>query len=102
LNRTKRFDDGGDIVENQVAQEVSIKTERLVVMGGVKITVEQAARQMGVPIRFLHLGLQHNKFPFGTAIKGRKRWSYYINRARFDKWMAGDDMVEEVKTDDER
>jgi hypothetical protein len=54
-----------------------------------KITVDQAAQIMGVTPQFLRIALQHNKFPFGTAVKF-KRWSYYINTARFIKYMKGE------------
>ncbi len=54
-----------------------------------KITVDQAAQIMGVTPQFLRIALQHNKFPFGTAVKF-KRWSYYINTERFIKYMKGE------------
>lgn len=57
-----------------------------------KITIPEAAKIMGVTPMFLRIGLRNGKFPFGTAIKFRKRWSYYINPERFEKWMAGEDM----------
>jgi len=55
-----------------------------------KITVAQAAAIMGVTPQFLRLALQHDKFPFGTAIKFTGRWSYYINTERFIKYMKGE------------
>ena len=58
----------------------------------MKITVKEAAEIMGVTPRYIHLGLQLGKFPFGTAIKIDKRWSYYINAERFRKYMAGEDL----------
>lgn len=61
----------------------------------MRISVEEAARKMGVSPRLIHLGLQHEKFPFGTAIPTSKtRFTYYINRNRFEKWLAGEDMKE--------
>jgi hypothetical protein len=60
-----------------------------------KITVPEAAKIMGVTPMFLRIGLRNGKFPFGTAIKFRKRWSYYINPERFEKWMAGEDLGKE-------
>lgn len=59
----------------------------------LKITVEQAAKQMGVTPMFLRLSLRAGEFPFGHAVKFEKKWSYYINAERFRKWMAGEDMV---------
>ena len=62
-----------------------------------KISVEVAAKIMGVTPRFLHLGLQNNRFPFGTAVKFDKRWSYYINTERFIQYMEGKDMRNVIK-----
>lgn len=58
-----------------------------------KITVEQAAKIMGVTPMFLRLGLRRKEFPFGVAIKFEKNWSYYINAERFRLWMAGEDLT---------
>ncbi len=52
-----------------------------------KITVQEAAQEMGVTPRFLQMGLQYSKFPFGTAVK-MKRWAYYINRQQFEDYMG--------------
>ncbi len=57
-----------------------------------RISVDEAARRMGVTPQFLRLGLGAGKFPFGTAVKMEGRWSYYINRTRCEKWMTGEDM----------
>jgi hypothetical protein len=57
-----------------------------------KTTVQQASSIMGVTPRFLQMGLQHEKFPFGAAIKFDKRWSYYINTERFVQYMKGRDL----------
>ena len=46
------------------------------------ISVEEAARILGVTPQFLRLGLQQRRFPFGAAVKF-KRWAYYINSERF-------------------
>lgn len=58
-----------------------------------KVTVQDAAEIMGVTPRFLQMGLQYERFPFGTAVKF-KRWSYYINTERFIQYMEGKDMNE--------
>ena len=54
-----------------------------------KITVQLAAKIMEVTPRFLQMGLQYDRFSFGTAVKMEKRWAYYINTARFIKYMKG-------------
>ena len=46
------------------------------------ISVEEAAAILGVTPQFLRLGLQQDRFPFGTAVK-MKRWAYYINPEKF-------------------
>ena len=66
-------------------------------MSDRKISVEQAAKEMGVSPMFLRIGLRNGKFPFGTAIKFDKQWSYYINSERFRKWMAGDDLTHTIQ-----
>lgn len=60
-----------------------------------KISVDEAARRMGVTPQFLRLGLRAGKFPFGTAVQmPGGRWSYYINATRFEHYLAGTDMRE--------
>lgn len=57
------------------------------------ITVEDAARRMGVTPMFIRMGLRHGRLPFGVAVQmPGGRWRYYINAERFDRWMAGLDM----------
>ena len=46
------------------------------------LTISEAAAILGVTPQFLRLGLQQDRFPFGTAVKFR-RWAYYINSERF-------------------
>lgn len=58
-----------------------------------KVTIQQAAKIMGVTPRFLQVGLQYERFPFGAAVKMDKRWSYYINTERFLQYMNGEDMM---------
>jgi hypothetical protein len=52
------------------------------------ITIELASEIMNVNPQFLRLSLQQQRFPFGTATKG-KRWVYYINKERFIQYMNG-------------
>ena len=50
----------------------------------------RAAERLGMNPQLLRLGLQQDRFPFGTAIKtSRKRWSYYINRQKFFEYLNG-------------
>ena len=56
-----------------------------------RISVEEAARIMGVTPMFVRLGLRRKEFPFGVAIEG-KRWAYYINAERFRAYMEARDL----------
>jgi len=58
------------------------------------LAVNQAAALMGVTPQFLRLGLQQDRFPFGTAVK-MKRWSYYINAAKFYDYLKGNERSEQ-------
>ena len=50
------------------------------------ISIQIVASIMKVTPRFLQMGLQQGRFPFGEAVK-MKRWSYYINTEKFIKYM---------------
>lgn len=54
----------------------------------IKITVQEAAAIMGVTPRFLQMGLQQSRFPFGVGVE-MEQWAYYINTERFIKYMKG-------------
>ena len=47
-----------------------------------RLSVEDAAKLMGVTGQFIRVGLQQGVLPFGYAVK-RKRWMYYISPAKF-------------------
>lgn len=66
----------------------------------------EAAKMLGMSTQTLRLGLQQNKFPFGTAIvttnaedskTGKPRWTYYINEERLAKYLRGDDIHKEME-----
>ena len=60
-----------------------------------RISVDEAARRMGVTPQFLRMALRANRLPFGTAIQmPGGRWSYYINATRFERYLTGMDMGE--------
>jgi hypothetical protein len=60
----------------------------------MKISIEGAAKRMGVSPMFLRLALRRGELPFGTAVKFDKQWRYYINPIRFEKWMTGEDLAQ--------
>ena len=54
-----------------------------------RLSVEEAAKVMGVTPMFLRMGLRQDKFSFGEAVEMRKQWAYYINPAQFAEYMRG-------------
>lgn len=54
----------------------------------MKLTVRDAASIMDVNPRFLQMGLQQGRFPFGVGVE-MDQWCYYINTERFIKYMQG-------------
>lgn len=53
------------------------------------VPIREAAERLDIPEQGLRLALQQDRFSFGTAIQG-KRWRYYINRERFEKYLLGE------------
>lgn len=60
----------------------------------VKIGVQDASAIMGVTPRFLQMGLQQGRFPFGVGVE-MSAWAYYINTERFIRWMIGEELTYE-------
>jgi hypothetical protein len=58
------------------------------------LTPKQAAEIMGVTPQFIRCGLQQGRFPFGTAVKMSKQWSYYINAHQFYQYLGVKDTEE--------
>ena len=54
----------------------------------MKVTVSEAARQMGVTQEFIRMGLRQGRLPFGVAVK-MDRWVYYINGSAFSSYISG-------------
>jgi hypothetical protein len=55
--------------------------------------VSEAAKQLGMATQTLRLGLQQDKFPFGTAIRtSEKRFTYYVNEERLKNYLKGRDI----------
>lgn len=51
------------------------------------ITVEEAARLMGVSRQFVRVGLQKGILPFGCAVQvSAARWTYFISRQKFAEY----------------
>lgn len=57
-----------------------------------RITVKEAAEQMGISQTALREGLARDKFPFGTGFKTKeenKSRVFFINKNAFNKYMKG-------------
>ena len=52
------------------------------------ITVEKAVELMGKSKEIGRAGLRNKAFPFGTAIKHNKRWSYFISPRLFADYLG--------------
>lgn len=54
------------------------------------MTVQEAAKKLGMNVQTLRLALQQERFTFGTAVKtSPNRWTYYINETRLENYMEG-------------
>ena len=57
----------------------------------MRVTIQEAAKLLNMTEQCLRVGLQQDKFEFGTAIKMSNRYTYYINRTKLDKYLGGND-----------
>lgn len=57
----------------------------------MRITVVDAAKELGMSALSLRCAMQQGKFKvFGEAFKNGSKWSYYINRNRFEMYLKGE------------
>ncbi len=57
--------------------------------------VSEAAKKLGMSTQTLRLALQQGLFPFGRAVRtSEKRYTYYINPMRLEKYLGGEDLRE--------
>ena len=49
------------------------------------MSVKDAAAALGASEAFVRRGLQQGRFPWGYAVRGKRRWSYFISEERFKK-----------------
>lgn len=55
--------------------------------------VDEAAKLLGMNTQTLRLALQQGLFPFGNAVlTSEKRYTYYINPTRLERYLKGEDM----------
>ena len=57
----------------------------------MRITVKEAAKQLGVSEQFVRLGLQRNELPIGAAVKMSSRWTYHISETRLMEYVGNGD-----------
>lgn len=50
------------------------------------ITVEEAAKLMGVTPQFIRVGLREKRLPFGFAVKMNSQYSYCILKPKFTEY----------------
>lgn len=56
-----------------------------------RITIDEAARMMEVTPMFLRLAIRKGLFDFGECLQQTgARYTYYINRARFLRYLNGE------------
>ena len=51
----------------------------------MKLSVSEAAKRLGASEVFIRRGLQQGRFPWGYAVRGEKRWSYFISEEKFEE-----------------
>lgn len=52
-----------------------------------KISIAQAAKEMGKSQQFVRIGLQRGILEFGYAVKMSTRYSYHISPTKFNEYM---------------
>lgn len=48
--------------------------------------VKEAAKRLNKSEQFIRAGLQHGRFPFGTAVRVVNRWNYDIRDEAFERY----------------
>ena len=55
----------------------------------MRITVKQAARQLGVSEQYVRLGLQRGELPIGSCVRMSSVYTYHITQERLDEYLSG-------------
>lgn len=53
-----------------------------------KIPLKTAASILGISEELLRWGLRQGSLPIGTAIKRKKRYTYYINKDKLEQYLG--------------
>lgn len=75
-------------------EDIVVKTE---VKKKGKITVEKAAKLMGVSKEYVRMGLIQNRLPFGTAVRKSTVWTYHISPKLFYEYLGSKRIEKEIK-----
>jgi hypothetical protein len=63
----------------------------------MKISVQQAARDIGASPQFVRVGLQQGVLPIGSAVKqSPRRWTYHISENLLKRY-AGEEAMKRLK-----
>jgi len=54
----------------------------------LNISIKQAAEIMGKCQQFVRVGIQRGALPFGTAVKVKTQWNYYISPKLFYEYVG--------------
>lgn len=66
-------------------------------MAKTKITVAEAAKIMGIAPMCLRIALRQGKFTsFAQAWQNNDRWTYYINKERFEQYLKAKNINDEL------
>ena len=57
-----------------------------------RMTVKEAAELMGVSELFIRFGIRNGTLPIGYAIKMSSKWTFYIQRNKFEAFMRGEEI----------
>jgi len=55
-----------------------------------KLPVNEAARMMGVTDSYLRAAIVQQKIPGAIAVDRGKRFSFWINKETFEKWISSE------------
>ena len=62
----------------------------------MRMTIEEAAKRLGLPKQTLRLWIQSGKCSFGDVIiEGKKKNTYYISSERFEAYLKGENKKNE-------
>lgn len=54
-----------------------------------RMTTEETAKDMGIPVQALRVMAQNGKLPFVITVKQHSIYTYYIDRHRYELWKQG-------------